>query len=94
MPWGVKSKSFVMIDAIRNDRRHNETQRAIYANLATIMGRAAVHSGRTVTWDQVMQSNFQFCESVDDLNFDSTPPVRADADGCYPAPIPGKWSEV
>lgn len=84
----------VMLDAIRNDRPHNETQRAIYANLATIMGRAAVHSGKTITWDDVMQSKFEFCETLDDLSFDSTPPVQADAEGHFPAPIPGQWSEV
>jgi predicted dehydrogenase len=84
----------VMIDAIRNDRPHNETQRAIYANLATIMGRAAVHSGKTITWDDVMQSDFLFCDAVDDLCFDSTPPARADAEGRYAAPIPGQWNEV
>ena len=84
----------VLIDAIRNDRHHNETRRAIYANLATIMGRAAVHSGRTVTWDQVMQSDFRFCENVDGLNFDRAAPVQMDAQGRYPAPIPGNWSEV
>ena len=84
----------VLIDAIRNDRPHNETQRSIYANLATIMGRAAVHSGETVTWDQVMQSDFRFCDDVDDLDVDSAAPVQMDAEGRYPAPIPGKWSEV
>jgi predicted dehydrogenase len=84
----------VMIDAIRNDRPHNETQRAIYANLATIMGRAAVHSGRTVTWDEVTRSNFQFCDALDELSFESTPPVRADANGRYPAPVPGQWNEI
>ncbi len=84
----------VLIDAIRQDRPHNETRRAIYANLATIMGRAAVHSGKTVTWDQVMQSDFRFCDRLDDLDFDSTPPVQIDAEGRYPVPIAGKWSEV
>jgi hypothetical protein len=84
----------VLINAIRNDRPHNETQRAIYANLATIMGRAAVHSGRTVTWDEIMESDFSFYDDVDNLDFQSAPPIQIDAEGRYPAPIPGKWSEV
>ena len=84
----------VLIDAIRNDRPHNETRRAIYANLATIMGRAAVHSGRTITWDEVMASRFCFCAGVDDLDGHSTPPVQVDGDGRYPAPDCGRWSEV
>ena len=83
-----------MIDAIRNDRPHNETQRAIYANLATIMGRAAVHSGRTVTWDEVMKSEFSFYSDVDSLSSQAEAPVQMDDTGRYPAPIPGKWSEV
>jgi predicted dehydrogenase len=84
----------VLINAIREDRPHNETERAIHANLATIMGRAAVHSGRTVTWDEVMQSDFSFYDDVDAISFQSTPPVHVDAEGRYPAPIPGKWNEV
>jgi hypothetical protein len=84
-----------LITAIRNDLPHNETRRAIHANLATIMGRAAIHSGRTVTWDQVMRSEYSFCDSLDDLGFDFQPPVLIDADGRYPAPHPGKdWIEV
>ena len=34
------------------------------------MGRAAVHYGKRVTWDDVLASDFTFCENVDDLTFD------------------------
>ncbi len=84
----------VLLDAIRNDRPHNEARRAAFSNLATIMGRAAVHSGKIITWDDAMASNFQFCPNVDGLTVDSPVPVTADADGRYPAPIPGRWSEI
>ncbi len=84
----------VLLDAIRNDKPHNETQRAIYANLASIMGRAAVHSGKVITWDEAMASDFQFVANVDDLDYDSPAPVQADAEGRYPAPVPGKWTEI
>jgi hypothetical protein len=33
----------VLLDAIRNDRPHNEGKRVALVNLADIMGRAAVH---------------------------------------------------
>ena len=59
-----------------------------------MMGRAAVHMGRVVTWDEVMASDFQFCADVDKLTVDSPAPVQADAQGRYPAPVPGKWVEV
>lgn len=68
--------------------------RAAFSNLAAIMGRAAVHSGRIITWEDAMASDFKFCPDVDSLNENSPAPVRADAQGRYPAPVPGAWKEV
>lgn len=84
----------VLLDAIRNDRPHNEAKRAALTNLADIMGRAAVHSGRLVTWDEAMASSFQFCSNADSLTNDSPAPLQADAEGRYPVPVPGVWSEI
>ncbi|MFV1964820.1 MAG: Gfo/Idh/MocA family protein [Pirellulaceae bacterium] len=84
----------VLLDAIRNDTPHNETDRAIYANLAAVMGRAAVHSGQIITWEQATASDFQFVENVDDLDYDSPAPVKADEEGRYPVPVPGQWQEI
>lgn len=82
-----------LLAAIRQNRPHNEVKRSAYSNLAAIMGRAAVHSGRTITWDEALASKFQFCPSVD-FTVDSPAPVRADAQGRYAPPIPGAWSEI
>ena len=84
----------VLLNAIRRDRPHNEVERAAYTNLASIMGRAAIHSGNIITWDQMMASDFQFCSNVAGLTSQSEAPVRADEQGCYPVPIPGKWTEI
>jgi hypothetical protein len=84
----------VLLDAIRKDKPHNETRRAAYTNLVSIMGRAAIHTGKVITWDEMMASDFKFCSNVADLTYDSPAPVRADAKGAYPVPNPGKWSEI
>lgn len=84
----------VLLDAIRHNRPHNEAKRAAFTNLADIMGRAAVHSGKVITWDEAMASNFQFCPNLETLAEKSPPPVTADAQGRYPVPIPGQWTEI
>jgi predicted dehydrogenase len=91
-PWQVEWN--VLLDAIRKDRPHNEAKRAAYADLASIMGRAAVHSGKMITWEEATASNFQFCPNVASLTENSPAPIHADAQGRYQAPIPGACSEV
>ena len=91
-PWQAEWKDF--LEAIREDRPYNEAERAAYANLAGIMGRAAAHMGRTITWKEMLASNFCFSPIVDQLKFGGPAPVEPDAQGNYPVPIPGKWVEV
>ncbi|UCF14583.1 MAG: Gfo/Idh/MocA family oxidoreductase [Phycisphaerales bacterium] len=83
-----------LLSAIRHDRPHNEARRGAYANLASIMGRAVIHSGKVITWDEMLASDFKFYPDAGDLDYDSPAPVRADANGSYPVPVPGKWTEV
>lgn len=91
-PWQAEWNA--LLRAIRLDLPHNEAKRAALSNLADIMGRAAVHMGRVITWDEAMASNFQFCPGVDHMTFESEPPVREDGQGRYPVPVPGKWVEI
>jgi predicted dehydrogenase len=82
-----------LLTAIRENRAYNEVERAAYTNLTSIMGRAAIHMGRIITWDEMLASNFKFCPNVD-FTMDSPSPLQANAEGRYPVPTPGKWTEV
>lgn len=91
-PWQAEWN--VLLDAIRNDRPHNEARRAAMSNVAAVMARAAVHSGKVITWKDAIASKFQFCPNIDALDSDTPPPLTPDAQGRYPVPIPGVWSEI
>lgn len=91
-PWQYEWNHF--IENIRKDRPHNECKRAVYSDLTTLMGRAACHTGQTVTWDEMLASSFEFCNYLDQLSPESPAPVKANADGQFPVPVPGRWKEI
>ena len=84
----------MFLNSIRKDLPQNEAKRAALSNLTGLMGRAAMHMGRVVTWDEMLKSNFELCPNIDNMNEQSAPPVQPDADGRYPVPVPGQWVEV
>ena len=49
-----------LIAAIRQDRPYNEVKRGVEASLVTSMGRMAAHTGREITWDQILNSDHEF----------------------------------
>jgi hypothetical protein len=53
------------------------------------MGRMAAHTGRVVTYDEILNCKHEFAPDVDKLTMDSPPPLRSDSEGKYPDPQPG-----
>jgi len=84
----------LLLDAIRQDKPHNEAVRAGEANIAGLMGRAAAHTGKVITWDQMKTSDFQFVDGIDTMTLETAPPVKANPDGSYDPPMPGITVEV
>jgi predicted dehydrogenase len=79
-----------LMEAIRNDKPYNEAKYGVQASLVTSMGRMAAHSGQEITYEQMLNHDHEYAPGVDKLTMDSAPPLRADAEGRYPAPMPGK----
>ncbi len=79
----------LLMDAIRNDKPHNEVQRGAEASLVTAMGRMAAHTGRIITRKDILECNHEFAPTVDKLTFESEAPLQMVADGKYPVPEPG-----
>ena len=84
----------LLLDAIRQNKPHNEGRRAAEADLVALMGRMAVHTGQMITWDQAMRSTFEYVKDIDHMTFDTPAPVKAGPDGIYPAPVPGMCKEI
>ena len=78
-----------LVDAIRNDKPYNEVKRGVEASLVTSMGRMAAHTGRIITYDQILNCDHEFAPGLDKLTMDSPGPAAGRRRGRYPVPQPG-----
>ena len=78
-----------LVTAIRNDQPYNEVKRGAEASMVTSMGRMAAHTGRIVTFDDILNSTHEFAPTVADLSVDGPAPLTMDSKGRYPVPQPG-----
>ncbi len=79
-----------LLEAIKKDKSYNEVMRGAQASLVTAMGRMAAHTGQVITYDQMLNGDHEFAPDVDKLTLESDAPLKADAEGKYPVPTPGK----
>jgi predicted dehydrogenase len=80
------------LDAIRNDKPYNEVERGVMASAVTSMGRMAAHTGQMWTLKDFLDpdvNDHEFAPNVADLTLDGESPLKADASGRYPIPLPG-----
>lgn len=78
-----------LVDAIRNDKPFNEAKRGVEASLVSSLGRKAAHTGREITFEEMLNSEDEYAPGVDKLTMDSPPPLKSNAKGNYPIPMPG-----
>ncbi len=78
-----------LVDAIRDDKPYNEVKRGVEASLVTSMGRMSAHTGRIITFDQMLNCDHEFAPGLENITMDGPAPVMADAKGKYPVPKPG-----
>jgi predicted dehydrogenase len=79
-----------LIDAIKNNKPYNEVKRGTEASLVTAMGRVAAHSGKIITWDDMLHHDQELASGLEELTMESPAPLKANDEGKYPVPMPGK----
>ena len=78
-----------LVDAVRANKPYNEVKRGVEASLVTSMGRMAAHTGRIITWDEMLRLDHEMAPDLDKLTVESQAPLRPGRDGRYPVPQPG-----
>jgi len=78
-----------LLEAIRDNKPHNEVERGLKASLVTSMGRMAAHTGQVIKYDQILNSEHEFGPDNDKLTLKSDSPLMPDKDGKYAVPQPG-----
>ncbi len=81
-----------LVTAIRANTTYNEAKRGAEASLVTAMGRFAAHTGKTVTFQQMLDCPDDLTAGVASLTDSSPAIVVANADGKYPVPMPGQFT--
>ena len=76
-----------LVDAVRENRPYNEVKRGVEASLVTSMGRMAAHTGRIVTYDDMLNSDHEFAPDVAKFTMDSPAPLAKNSDGKYSVPV-------
>jgi predicted dehydrogenase len=80
----------LLVQAIRQDRPYNETDRCAKAVMVAILGRMAAESGQMISFEEALASNLELAPGLDSCTLDSKPPALPDASGRYPVAVPGQ----
>lgn len=86
-PYDIEHQ--VLFSAIRSGRPVNCGDYMAKSTLIGVMGQLSCYSGRELTWEQVSKSDFVLLPKPEDVRLDMPPPVKPDAQGNYPVPLPG-----
>ena len=81
-PSGYVQEHADLIASIREGKPLNEARQIAESTLTSIIGREAAYSGRSVTWDEMLNSKKSL--SPEKYSFDAPPPEA-------PVAIPGKY---
>lgn len=95
-PWRYEDKTKanmydaeheVLFAAIRSGTPVNNGLYMVRSTTVAVLGQMVCYSGRQMTWDEVQASTYK--AGPDKVSWDMPLPVKPDAAGVYPVPVPG-----
>ena len=82
-----------LVDAILKNTPYNEVKRGVEASLVTSMGRMSAHTGRVITFEQMLNCEHEMAPNLEKITMDGPAPLMGDANGKYPVPQPGMYTK-
>jgi predicted dehydrogenase len=86
-----KNEWIALLDAIRNNKPHNEAKRGVEASVVSNMGRLSAHTGQEISYDEALNHDHEYSPNTDKLTAEGPAPLMPDANGRYPKPQPGQF---
>ena len=86
-PYQIEHNEF--FKAIRSGNPINSGDYMVRSTLMGIMGQISCYTGKEVTWDQAVSSDFLYAPKPEDVRAAMEPPVKPDSNGIYPVLTPG-----
>jgi myo-inositol 2-dehydrogenase/D-chiro-inositol 1-dehydrogenase len=80
--------------SIRKGEIPNEADYGAYSTMTSIMGRMATYTGKTLKWDDCINSKVSLANTDAMDTFSREAPIQPDKDGKYWVPKPGKDPEL
>lgn len=80
----------VLFKAIRSGEPVNNGDYMVPSTLITVMGQISCYTGKEVTLEQIKQSDYFYPPRPEDCHDGMEPPVKTEANGSYPVPLPGR----
>jgi predicted dehydrogenase len=78
-----------LVQALRNNTKYHEGWYGATSSMTAVLGRMACYSGQVVRWDDAVARGPN--ELPPKLAFDADCPLKPDATGGYPVPMPGVY---
>jgi predicted dehydrogenase len=79
---------------LRKGNRPNEGEWGAKSTMTAIFGRMCTYTGQEITWDEAIKSEVVLCNTDAIKDFNSDAPIKPDAAGNYPLPVPGLITKV
>ncbi len=73
-----------LFEAIRSGKPVNNGDYMAPSTLTVLMGQFACYTGKEVTWEQMVASDYYHPPKPEECSMDMEPPVKPGPDGVYP----------